>query len=110
MAYDEYLANRIRELLSTEPEVEEKAMFGGLVFMVGGHMAVAASRNGGLMVRVPPGEMAGLLQREHVSPMVMAGRESRGWLRISDEGIRTRRQLEGWVRRGTGCAKDLPPK
>lgn len=109
MAYDEVLANRIRELLADET-VTEKRMFGGLGFMVGGHMAAAASGRGGLMVRVPPDETEALLARDHVEPMVMAGRETRGWLRVADEGIRTKRQLESWVTRGLTYAKGLPPK
>ena len=80
MAYDEDLANRIRELMASERGVEEKPMFGGLAFLINGNMSVAVSGQGGLMVRVPPEETAKLLEREHVSPMVMAGRETRGWL------------------------------
>ena len=110
MAFDEDLANRIRELLGTEPGVDEKAMFGGLAFLIDGNMAVAASGKGGLMVRVPAGETAALLQREHVSPMVMAGRETRGWLRVRDEGIKTKRQLRGWIKRGIDHARSLPAK
>jgi TfoX/Sxy family transcriptional regulator of competence genes len=82
MAYDQDLANRIRELLARQAGVHEKAMFGGLAFLVDGHMAVAVSSKGGLMVRVPPEETDKLLGREHVSPMVMAGRETRGWLLV----------------------------
>lgn len=110
MAYDEALANRLRELLATERGVDEKRMFGGLAFLIGGHMAVAASGQGGLMVRVPPDDTAALVQREHVSPMVMSGRETRGWLRVADDGITTKRQLQSWVTRGVDYAKGLPPK
>ena len=110
MAYDEDLANRIRELLRGHRGVEEKRMFGGLAFLIGGHMAVAASGHGGLMVRVPPEETATLLDRAHVSPMVMAGRETRGWLRVSDEGVKTKRQLQTWVDRGAEYAGSLPAK
>jgi TfoX/Sxy family transcriptional regulator of competence genes len=110
MAYDDHLANRIRELLAGERNVDEKRMFGGLAFLIGGHMAVAASGQGGLMVRVPAEETAALLQREHVSPMVMSGRETRGWLRVADDGITTKRQLQSWVTRGVDYAKGLPPK
>jgi hypothetical protein len=109
MAYDDVLANRIRELLAGETATE-KRMFGGLAFLIGGHMAVAASGRGGLMVRVPPDDTVKLLDRAHVEPMVMAGRETRGWLRVSNEGIRTRRQLESWVTKGVDHAKSLPPK
>ena len=110
MAYDEDLADRIRELLGAEKGLEEKRMFGGLAFLINGNMSVAVSGRGGLMVRVPPAETDKLLAREHVEPMVMAGRETRGWLRVSADGLRTKRQLEPWVRRGVDYAKILPPK
>ena len=110
MAYDEDLANRIRELLGSERGVEEKRMFGGLAFLLNGNMSVAASAQGGLMVRVPPEDADKLLGRPHVSPMVMGGREARGWLRVATDGVRTKRQLEGWVNRGIGYARSLPPK
>jgi hypothetical protein len=85
-------------------------MFGGLAFLINGNMSVAASGRGGLMVRVPPDETKALLSREHVEPMVMAGRETRGWLRVADDGLRTKRQLQSWVTRGLDYAKSLPPK
>jgi TfoX/Sxy family transcriptional regulator of competence genes len=110
MAYDEHLANRIRELIACERGVEEKPMFGGLAFLVNGNMSVAASGRGGLMVRVPPGDTEGLLKREHVEPMVMAGRETNGWVRVSDDGVKTKRQLQSWVTRGIDHAKSLPAK
>jgi TfoX/Sxy family transcriptional regulator of competence genes len=110
MAYDEDLANRIRELLGSERGVEEKRMFGGLAFLINGNMSVAASGQGGLLVRVPPEDTDKLLQRAHVNPMVMAGREARGWLRVDAEGVQTKRQLQGWVTRGVGYARGLPPK
>jgi hypothetical protein len=110
MAYDEDLANRIRELLGSERGIEEKRMFGGLAFLINGNMSVAASGQGGLLVRVPPDDTDKLLERDHVSPMVMAGREARGWLRVNPDGVRTKRLLEGWVTRGTGYARSLPPK
>ncbi|MEE6177406.1 TfoX/Sxy family protein [Mycobacterium sp. 050134] len=110
MAYDEDLANGIRELLGAERGVEEKRMFGGLAFLIDGHMSVAVSGQGGLLVRVPPEDTEALLRRDHVAPMVMAGRETRGWIRVSVGGLRTRRQLQGWVTRGVGYARSLPPK
>lgn len=110
MAYDTELADRIRELLGPERGVEEKPMFGGLAFLIGGHLAVAASGKGGLMVRVPPEDTEKLLARDHVSPMVMGGRETRGWLRVDTEGVTTKRRLQGWVARGVEYAKSLPPK
>jgi TfoX/Sxy family transcriptional regulator of competence genes len=109
MAYDEDLANRIRELMAGE-RIDEKRMFGGLAFLINGHLAVAASGRGGLMVRVPPADTAKLLERQHVEPMVMAGRETRGWLRVTADGITTKRQLQSWVTRGVDYAKGLPPK
>jgi hypothetical protein len=110
VAYDEDLANRIRELIAGERGVDEKRMFGGLAFLINGNMAVAASRQGGLMVRVPPDDTEKLLEGKHVSPMVMAGRETRGWLRVEAEGVKTKRQLQSWVSRGTDYAKTLKPK
>ena len=85
-------------------------MFGGLAFMIDGNMSVCASGRGGLMVRVPPDDTDKLLTRAHVEPMIMAGRETRGWLRVSIEGVKTKRQLQGWVSRGVDYAKSLPPK
>ena len=110
MAYDEDLANRIRELMADEPDVTEKSMFGGLAFLVGGHMAVAASGQGGLMVRIEPEETDALLSKPHARPFEMRGREMQGWLRVDDEGVRTKRQLEPWVRRGVAYARSLAPK
>ena len=110
MAYDEDLANRIRELLGSERDVEEKRMFGGLAFLINGNMSVAASGQGGLLVRVPPDDTDKLAERAHVSPMVMTGREARGWLRVDADGVQTKRQLQSWVTRGVGYARSLPPK
>jgi len=110
MAYDEDLANRIRELVAGEAGVTEKKMFGGLAFLIGGHMSVAASGQGGLLVRVDPGEGEKLAAKPHVEPMVMRGREMAGWLRIDDGAVRTKRQLEPWVKRGVAYARSLPAK
>src|ERR1700747_2837763 len=110
MAYDEDLANRIRELLGLEKGVEEKRMFGGLAFLISGNMSVAASGEGGLLVRVPPEDTDKLLGRAHVRPMVMAGGEARGWLRVDADGLQNKRQLQSWVTRGVGYARGLPPK
>jgi TfoX/Sxy family transcriptional regulator of competence genes len=110
MAYDEDLANRIRELLVTEMGVTETKMFGGLAFLIEGNMAVAASGQGGLMVRVDPDDGEELAERDHVETMVMRGKEMKGWLRVDDEGIRTKRQLEPWVKRGVKYARSLDPK
>jgi hypothetical protein len=110
VAYDEDLANRIRELLADEPGVVERPMFGGLAFLVGGHMGVAASRDGGLMVRCAPEETDALLARPHAGPMVMRGHELDGWLRVRPEGLATRRGLRPWVERGIAYARSLPPQ
>lgn len=110
MAYDTELADRIRELLAPERGVDEKRMFGGLAFLINGHMTVAASGQGGLLVRLPPDETEKLLDRAHVSPMVMAGRETRGWLRVESAGVKTQRQLQSWVARALKHVRSLPPK
>jgi TfoX/Sxy family transcriptional regulator of competence genes len=110
MAYDEELANRLRELIAGEPDVTEKRMFGGLAFLIGGNMSVAASGRGGLMVRVDPEQTDELVTKPHAQPFVMRGREMQGWLRVDDEGVRTKRQLEPWVKRGVAYARSLPAK
>ena len=110
MAYDEDLANRIRELVAGEEGAAEQGMFGGLAFLIGGHMAVAASGQGGLIVRVEPDETDALASRPHAGPFEMRGRAMRGWLRVGAEGVRTKRQLEPWVKRGVAYARSLPPK
>jgi TfoX/Sxy family transcriptional regulator of competence genes len=110
MAYDEDLANRIRELMADAPGVTEQKMFGGLAFLIGGNMSVAASGQGGLLLRVDPEETDELLAKPHASPLEMRGREMKGWLRVDADGVRTKRQLEPWVKRGVGYARSLPPK
>jgi len=110
VAYDEDLANRIRELIAGAPDVSEKKMFGGLAFLVGGNMSVAASGQGGLLLRVDPDETDALAAKPHAGPFEMRGREMKGWLRVDAEGVRTKRQLEPWVRRGVEYARSLPPK
>jgi TfoX/Sxy family transcriptional regulator of competence genes len=110
MAYDEELANRIRELIADAEGVTEQRMFGGLAFLIGGHMAVAASGQGGLLVRVEPDQTEALARKPHVRPFEMRGREMQGWLRVDADGVRTKRQLEPWVRHGVTYARSLPPK
>jgi len=110
MAYDEDLAQRIRELLAAERGVTEKKMFGGLAFLVGGNMAVAASGQGGLMVRVDPDQGEKLVAAGAAQPMVMRGREMTGWLRVGSDAVRTRAQLAKWVQTGAGYARSLPAK
>jgi TfoX/Sxy family transcriptional regulator of competence genes len=110
VAYDEDLAARIRELVGSERGVTEQRMFGGLAFLIGGNMAVSASGQGGLLLRVDPAETDALLRKSHAQPFEMRGRPMQGWLRVDAEGLRTKRQLEGWVARGIAYAKSLPSK
>ena len=110
MAYDEHLASRIRALLEGEADLTEKKMFGGLAFLIGGNMAVAASGQGGLLVRADPASSDALLMSASVRPMEMRGRQMQGWLRVDDEAVRTKRQLEKWVRVGAKYARTLPAK
>ena len=110
MAYDEDLADRIRELVATERGLSETKMFGGLAFLIGGNMAVAASGQGGLLVRADPADADRLTARGAAAPMVMRGRPMTGWLRVDAEHVRTKRQLAKWVEVGVSYARDLPPK
>jgi hypothetical protein len=110
VAYDEDLASRIRELLLDEPGVVEKAMFGGLAFLIGGNMSVSASGQGGLLLRVDPDETDALLELPHAHPFEMRGRSMQGWLRVDPEGVQTKSDLERWVSRGTAYARSLPSK
>jgi TfoX/Sxy family transcriptional regulator of competence genes len=110
MAFDEDLAFRLREILQAEPGLAEKRMFGGLAFLIHGHMAVSASRQGGLLLRVDPRRTQDLLGRPHAHPFVMRDREMDGWLRIDEEGVRTKRELQRWVKIGVAYARSLPPK
>ena len=110
MAYDEDLANRLRELLADEDAITEKRMFGGLAFLLHGNMSVSASRNGGLLVRIDPADSEAALSRPHVKLMEMGGRTMAGWITVAPEGLKTKRQLAPWVKRGVAFAKTLPPK
>jgi len=110
MAYDEDLADRIRELLLGEPALTEQKMFGGLAFLIGGNMAVAASGEGGLLVRADPAESDRLATAEAAEPMVMRGRPMQGWLRVGADAVRTKRQLKKWVDTGASYARTLPAK
>ena len=110
MAYDEHLAQRIRELVAAEPGLTEKKMFGGLAFLINGHMAVSASGRGGLLLHVDHEETDTLLAKPHAHPFERRGREMQGWVRVEPEGVKTKRQLERWVERGVTCARSLPPK
>jgi TfoX/Sxy family transcriptional regulator of competence genes len=110
VAYDEELADRIRELMSDEADVSEQRMFGGLAFLIRGNMAVAASGQGGVLVRVDPATSDKLVATTPASLMEMRGRPMRGWLRVDEGSVHTKRQLASWVKRGTTYARTLPAK
>lgn len=110
MPYDPDLAERIRQRLAVDLEVREKRMFGGLAFLVAGHMAVAASSKGGLMVRVDPESADELSAAPGVEPMVMRGRPIAGWLHVGPDAVLTERDLARWVDIGGARARSLPPK
>ena len=110
MAYDEELADRIRELVGSQPDLTEQKMFGGLAFLLGGNMAVAASGQGGILVRVDPAESDELVATTNARLMEMGGRRMRGWLRVDPEDVRTKGQLAKWVDLGTTYARSLPAK
>jgi len=110
VAYDEELADRIRALLGGEPDLTEMKMFGGLGFLIGGNMAVAASGQGGVLVRVDPARSDRLLATTNARLMEMRGRGMQGWLRVAANDVRTKQQLAKWVRLGATYARSLPPK
>ena len=110
MAYDEELANRIRELVGDEPDLSEQKMFGGLAFLVCGNMAVGASGQGGILVRVDPAESDALVATTNARLMEMGGRRMKGWLRVDADDVRADDELAGWVERGTTYARSLPAK
>jgi len=109
MAYDEQLAARIRDLVADEAGLTEKKMFGGLAFLVEGNMAVAASGQGGLLVRVDPAESAELVETTPAVEMEMRGRSMAGWLRLDSADVEDE-ELSAWVDRGVSFARSLPPK
>jgi TfoX/Sxy family transcriptional regulator of competence genes len=110
VAYDEQLAERIRELLATDHDVVEKKMFGGLAFLIGGNMSVSASGQGGLLLRCDPEETETLVSQPHVGRFEMRGRQMEGWLRVDAEALESRDELERWVAVGVDYARSLPPK
>ena len=110
MAYDEELAGRIRQLIGSDPELTEKKMFGGLAFLIRGNMAIAASSEGGAMVRVDPAKSDSLLATTKATLVNMRGRDMPGWLRVSSDDLRADDQLAPWVEIGTRYARSLPPK
>jgi TfoX/Sxy family transcriptional regulator of competence genes len=110
MAYDQDLAERIREALAAETGVREKRMFGGLAFLLGGHMTAAASRDGGMMLRIDPEHADDLVAVDGVSRMVMNGREMDGWLRVAEPVIATDEALRTWLAHGVTFVKAMPPR
>jgi TfoX/Sxy family transcriptional regulator of competence genes len=110
MTYDEDLADRIRGLVGGESGLTERKMFGGLAFLIGGNMAVAASGQGGILVRVDPAQSDALVDTTNAELMEMGGRQMSGWLRVGAEDLGTKRQLARWVELGTTYARSLPAK
>jgi hypothetical protein len=110
VAYDQELADRIRELLGGEPGLTEQKMFGGLAFLIGGNMAIAASGQGGVLVHVDPAQSDALVETTTARPMEMRGREMRGWLRVDSDEVRADPELAKWVELGAGYARSLPAK
>ena len=110
MAYDEQLAERIRAVLATEPGLTEKRMFGGLAFLINGNMAVSASGQGGLLLRVEPAQTDSLISTPHVRRFAMRGREMDGWLRVDEQAVATDDELRRWVAHGVDYARSLPAK
>jgi TfoX N-terminal domain len=110
MAYDEGLADRLRELLSDEPDVTEKKMFGGLAFLIGGHLAISASGQGGALVRCDPAQADHLVDTTSAETAIMRDRPMPGWLRVPPESLRTKQQVARWVRVGADFARSLPAK
>ena len=110
VAYDEELAARIRDLIGDEPALTERKMFGGLAFLIGGNMAVGASGQGGILVRVDPEESAELVATTNAHLMEMRGRQMQGWLRVDADALSTDDELAKWVELGTTYARSLPAK
>lgn len=110
MPVDEDLADRLRELVAGEAGWSEGRMFGGIAFLLHGHMAICASGQGGILVRVDPAESERLVATTPATPMEMRGRELGGWVRVGADDVRTKRQLAPWFRRGRAVAAALPPK
>jgi TfoX N-terminal domain len=108
VAYDQELAHRIREIVRDEPGLTEKRMFGGLAFLIDGHLAVSASGQGGLLLRIDPADAPALVERPGAGRFVMRGRELAGWLRIDPAELTTTGELASWVTRGVTYARSLP--
>jgi TfoX/Sxy family transcriptional regulator of competence genes len=110
MVYDGELADRVREVVKDEPGLSEKRMFGGLAFLVHGNMAVSASSQGGLLLRIDPAQTDSLVDQQHARRFEMGGREMDGWLRVDVELVETDDDLRRWVNLGLAYARSLSPK
>jgi hypothetical protein len=110
VAFDEKLADRMRTIIGSEVGLTEKRMFGGLAFMINGNMAISASGQGGLLVRVEPSETAELVTQAHVSRFAMGGREMDGWIHVESAAVESDSELERWIGRGVSYARSLPAK
>jgi TfoX/Sxy family transcriptional regulator of competence genes len=110
VAYDEQLAGRVRVAVGAEPGLSEKRLFGGLAFLVRGNMAVAASSQGGLLLRIDPADAEHLTEHPQVQRFKMRGREMDGWLRVDTEAVESDEDLQRWVDIGVAYARSLPAK
>jgi len=110
VAYDEDLAERIREAVAAEDGLTEKRMFGGLAFLINGNMAVSASGQGGMLLRVDPAQTEQLVRAPHARRFEMRGREMDGWLRVDPDALGTDADLAHWVTIGVTYARALPSK
>ena len=109
MAYDEGLAQRIRELLPVEESLVEKKMFGGVGFMLHGNMACGVNKED-LIVRVGPDGYDEALARANARPFDFTGRPMKGWITVGPEGYESDEDLQVWVKQGIEFALSLPPK
>ncbi|HUP63243.1 MAG TPA: TfoX/Sxy family protein [Thermoanaerobaculia bacterium] len=109
MAFDEKLADRIRALVQDRPDVAERKMFGGLAFLLRGHMCCGIVGSD-LMVRVGPGDYESALAESHVRPMDFTGRPLKGMVYVAPSGIRAASSLRRWIERGIRFSQTLPAK
>lgn len=110
MAYDVELAHRIRAAMQDEPDLSERAMFGGLGFMLAGHMVAAAHSRGGLMLRVDPQSSRALVDAGGAQPFAMHGRTMAGWLDVAPSVVAHDQDLHRWLQHGVTYVRTLPPK
>ncbi|MCW6009846.1 TfoX/Sxy family protein [Micromonospora sp. CPCC 205371] len=110
MAYDEQLADKVRDLLDGRPGITEVRMFGGLAWLANGNMAVAVRGKGGLLVRTDPADTEAMLDEPGTDTMIMRGREMRGWITVAPQACAAPEDVARWVERGLAYALTLPPK